>query len=152
MVRLNEGGSCWQSAGTAHPEPRDSEGSTTSAWSLIEVQCMKREALVIIVELTLRPIHHKHAWSRTGIELLIEHMHQNKCKFCSGPQQDEVEELMTWVRQQRSLRKKGPSAKEINRDSSSYDRDRKQWSQQDWISKNGKVGASGDAKSSGWLG
>ena len=113
---------------------------------------MKREALLSIIELTLRVVHHKQPWSRTGIELLIDHMHIHKARFCKGSQQDKVEELMTWARQQRSQRKKGPSAKEINRDSSAFERDSKTWASQDWISKNGKVGAGGDAKSNGWLG
>jgi hypothetical protein len=155
LTRLSSeesGPSCWQAAGSAQPSSDPLGEKKMSAWSAVEVSCMKREALLSITELTLKPVHHKTAWSRTGIELLVEHMHSRKAVFCRGSQQDRVEELMGWVRQERGLRKKGPSAKEINRDSSAFDRDRKVWGEQGWISKNGKVGAGGDAKASGWLG
>lgn len=152
LTRLCAEGPCWQAVGSALSSDAAPMEARSSAWSAVEVKCMKREALLSIIELTLKPIHQKQAWSRTGIELLIEHMHSHKALFCLGSQQDKVEDLMMWVRQQRGQRKKGPSAKEINRDSSSFDRDRKQWEAQDWISKNGKVGAGGDAKSNGWLG
>ena len=46
----------------------------------------------------------------------------------------------------------GPSTKEVNRDSTTYDRDKASWAKADWISARGMVGAGGDAKSSGWLG
>jgi hypothetical protein len=144
--------SCWQAAGCAQPTPDPLGEVRSSAWSTVEVSCMKREALLSITELTLKHVHHKMAWSRTGIELLVEHMHTRKAVFCWGSQQARVEELMGWVRQERWQRKRGPSAKEINRDSSAFDRDRKAWGEQGWISKNGKVGAGGDAKASGWLG
>lgn len=59
---------------------------------------------------------------------------------------------MGFVRSARVARKQGPSSREINRDSTSYDRARAEWSKADWISKKGKVGGQGDAKSIGWLG
>ena len=46
----------------------------------------------------------------------------------------------------------GPTAREVNRDSTSFDRSRAEWSKSTIISARGKVGGGGDAKSNNWLG
>ena len=46
----------------------------------------------------------------------------------------------------------GPTAREVNRDSTSFDRTRAEWSKSTIISARGKVGGGGDAKSNNWLG
>eukprot|EP00798_Chlamydomonas_sp_ICE-L_P016519 gene16519-22746_t len=77
--------------------------SSTSAWSVHEVACMKRAA--VLECLHTAKTYHKHAWARTGVELLVEHCHEQKQHFVSA-HQSQIEDLMTWVRQQRALRKK----------------------------------------------
>jgi hypothetical protein len=69
----------------------------------------------------------------------------------SPPQHPELDELWVWVRKARATRKLGPSAKELNRDSTSFERARAEWSKAT-VSHRGKVGAQGDAKSANWLG
>ncbi len=50
------------------------------------------------------------------------------------------------------LTMQGPSAKEVNRDSTAFDRARAEWSKADWVGTRGKVGGGGDAKANNWLG
>lgn len=45
----------------------------------------------------------------------------------------------------------GPSAKEVNRDSTAFERARAEWSKAT-VSHRGKVGGGGDAKAQNWLG
>ncbi|GAX83460.1 hypothetical protein CEUSTIGMA_g10885.t1 [Chlamydomonas eustigma] len=122
---------------------------SSSAWDAGEVCCMKREAVLACLH-TAKGFH-RHPWAKTGIELLVEHIHKNKDRFCLS-QQRAIDEFMVWVRQQRALRKKGPTAKEINRDSTSFDRARAEWSKDTSISHRGKVGGGGDSKANNWLG
>ena len=49
------------------------------------------------------------------------------------------------------LRTQGPSAKEVNRDSTAFERARSEWSKVA-VSARGKVGGGGDAKANQWLG
>ncbi len=58
---------------------------------------------------------------------------------------------MRFVKQARAARPTGPSQKEINRDTTSFERARSEWSRAH-VSARGKVGASGDAKTQNWLG
>ena len=69
----------------------------------------------------------------------------------AGEQQVAVDEMMKFVRASRAARAGGPSQKEINRDSTSFDRARKEWSKAT-VSHRGKVGAQGDSKTAHWLG
>jgi hypothetical protein len=66
-------------------------------------------------------------------------------------QHAEIDELWVAVRKARASRKAGPSAKEINRDSTSFERARAAWGRAD-VSARGKVGAAGDSKATNWLG
>jgi hypothetical protein len=75
---------------------------------------------------------------------------QRRARF-SASQHAELDELEKWVRQARARRKTGPSAKEINRDSTSFERARAEWGKAT-VSARGKVGSNGDAKSNAWLG
>ncbi len=63
----------------------------------------------------------------------------------------ELDEMWVWVRKSRAARKQGPSAKEINRDTTSFERARADWSKASFISARGKVGGGGDAKSANWV-
>ncbi|KAJ9513258.1 hypothetical protein QJQ45_029484 [Haematococcus lacustris] len=94
---------------------------------------------------------HKHAWAQTSIELLAELCWQNKPRFCKA-QHAELDELWVWVRQARVTRKQGPSRREIERDSTSFERARADWSRIA-VSSRGKVGATGEAAAQlNWLG
>ncbi|GFH10082.1 uncharacterized protein HaLaN_05333, partial [Haematococcus lacustris] len=94
---------------------------------------------------------HKHAWAQTSIELLAELCWQNKPRFCKA-QHAELDELWVWVRQARMTRKQGPSRREIERDSTSFERARADWSRIA-VSSRGKVGATGEAAAQlNWLG
>jgi hypothetical protein len=59
--------------------------------------------------------------------------------------------MVRFVRDSRKARATGPSAKELNRDTTSFERARSEWSRAK-VSTRGKVGAQGDAKSNNWLG
>jgi hypothetical protein len=59
--------------------------------------------------------------------------------------------MSRFVRESRKARPTGPSQKELNRDSTSFERARKEWSRVA-VPMRGKVGAQGDAKSQNWLG
>ncbi|KAI7836979.1 hypothetical protein COHA_009161 [Chlorella ohadii] len=69
----------------------------------------------------------------------------------TASQRARVDELMGFVRDQRRLRKLGPSAKEVNRDTTSFERARAEWSRTD-VSHRGKVGSGGDHRAENWLG
>ncbi len=69
----------------------------------------------------------------------------------AGAQHAQLDEMWVWVRKAKAARKVGPSAKELNRDSTSFERARAEWSKAT-VSHRGKVGSSGDAKAANWLG
>jgi hypothetical protein len=52
----------------------------------------------------------------------------------------------------RLMMTQGPTAREVNRDSTSFDRTRAEWSKTTFVSARGKVGGGGDAKANNWLG
>ncbi|KAF5837026.1 hypothetical protein DUNSADRAFT_4951 [Dunaliella salina] len=127
------------------PKPKE---LPSKAYDHTELMAARRRALLDCVHHART--FHKHAWAQTAIELTAEHCWQNKSRFCSQLH-EEVDELWRWVRYARAMRKRGPSAKEINRDSTSFERASATWSRMDVPTK-GKVGAQGDTKSVQWLG
>jgi len=127
------------------PKPKE---LPSKAYDHTELMAARRRALLDCVHHART--FHKHAWAQTAIELTAEHCWQNKSRFCTQLH-EEVDELWRWVRSARAMRKRGPSAKEINRDTTSFERASDTWSRMAVPTK-GKVGAQGDAKATQWLG
>lgn len=94
--------------------------------------------------------YHKLPWARTSVEVLIEHFLKARSAFTPG-QAAQLDELRSFVKAARFTRAQGPSQKEINRDSTSFERARAEWSKVEMSSRT-KVGAQGDNKSQNWLG
>ncbi len=122
--------------------------STGAAWTAPQSVVMRRQALIECL-ITSRSFH-KTPWARTGVELLVEHYARHRDRF-TAEQLSAVEEMVRFVRAARQARPTGPSQKEINRDTTSFERARAEWSRAT-VSTRGKIGASGDAKSNNWLG
>lgn len=93
----------------------------------------------------------RNAWARTSIDALIDHAVAHRDRFTSS-QQPRIDELAAFAREQKQIRKLGPSSKEVNRDTTSFERARAAWGDVNWISKRGKMGGGGDAKAQQWLG
>ncbi|KXZ44559.1 hypothetical protein GPECTOR_65g177 [Gonium pectorale] len=119
-----------------------------SVWTAAQTLVMRRQALIECL-ITSRGFH-KTPWARTSVELLVEHFARHRDRF-AGQQQLAVDEMVRFVRAARAARPTGPSQKEINRDTTSFDRARSEWSRAT-VSTRGKVGAQGDAKTQNWLG
>ncbi|PSC74417.1 hypothetical protein C2E20_2477 [Micractinium conductrix] len=122
-------------------------GPKSATWSAAEVVSQRRAALLDCLDAA--KACYRHAWARTSVDLLIEHCHQHTHRFAPS-QAERLSELMSFVRDQRRLRKLGPSAREVNRDSTSFERASADWSRAT-VSHRGKVGG-GDHKSEAWLG
>ncbi|KAL4419554.1 hypothetical protein ABPG77_006885 [Micractinium sp. CCAP 211/92] len=127
---------------------RRSQPPKSVTWSSAEVVSQRRAALLGCLDTAKES--YRHAWARTSVDLLIEHCHQHKDRFAPS-QAAHLEELMGFVRDQRRLRKLGPSAREVNRDTTTFERARAEWGRST-VSHRGKVGAGGDHKSETWLG
>ncbi|KAL4431489.1 hypothetical protein ABPG75_006745 [Micractinium tetrahymenae] len=127
---------------------RRAQPPRSATWSSAEVVSQRRAALLGCLDTAKES--YRHAWARTSVDLLIEHCHQHKHRFAPS-QARHVDELMGFVRDQRRLRKLGPSAKEVNRDTTAFERARAEWGRSA-VSHRGKVGAGGDHKSETWLG
>ncbi|EFJ48312.1 hypothetical protein VOLCADRAFT_120892 [Volvox carteri f. nagariensis] len=110
---------------------RTSSGRGSNAWTAAQSLVMRRQALVECL-ITARGFH-KTPWARVSVELLVEHYNKHRDRF-TAEQQMAVDEM-----------------KEINRDTTSFERARSDWSRAT-LSARGKVGASGDAKAQNWLG
>lgn len=117
-------------------------------WSGAEVVSQRRAALLGCLD-TAKECY-RHAWARTSVDLLIEHCHQHKHRFAPS-QARRLEGLMGFVREQRRLRRLGPPAREVNRDTTAFERARAEWGRSA-VSHRGKVGGGGDHKSETWLG
>ncbi|KAL6772190.1 CGL141 [Auxenochlorella protothecoides x Auxenochlorella symbiontica] len=89
-------------------------------------------------------------WARTSVDLLVDHFRQHVRCFLPA-EQDRVAAMIVFVKEQRAARRQGPSAKESNRDTTSFERASAAWSQAT-VSHRGKVGSGGDHKSENWLG
>ncbi|GIL90963.1 hypothetical protein Vretimale_17088 [Volvox reticuliferus] len=124
------------------------KGSSSNTWTTAQALVMRRQALIECL-ITSRGFH-KTPWARTGVELLVEHYNKHRNRFTTE-QLVAVDEMVRFVRAARQARPTGPSQKEINRDTTSFERARSEWSRAT-LSARGKVGASGDAKSQNWLG
>lgn len=110
---------------------------------------MRREALVVVLEQA--KAYHRHAWARTSVEVAIEHFAKHGDRFTLGHAR-RIDDLAKFVKQARSARAgAGPSQRELNRDSTSFERARAEWSRAT-VSTRGKVGAGGDGKAQNWLG
>ncbi|KAK9824923.1 hypothetical protein WJX74_007145 [Apatococcus lobatus] len=128
--------------------PDPSQLKAEGVWTTAEALCMKREALLDCLE-TMQE-RHRIPWARTSIDIAIEDAWNARTKFCS-PQQERLENLLRFVREQRVLRKKGPSAKESKRDQTSFEAARAAWGKQT-ISARGALGGGGDHQTEVWLG
>jgi len=69
----------------------------------------------------------------------------------SAAQRPQLKALEAWLRQQKAATRRGPSAAEARRDTTSFEAARRAWGTQA-VSARGKVGAGGDHKSENWLG
>lgn len=69
----------------------------------------------------------------------------------SAAQRPRIAALDAWVAQQKVATRKGPSAAEARRDTTSFEAARRTWGSTA-VSARGKVGGSGDHKSETWLG
>ncbi|GIL57646.1 hypothetical protein Vafri_12844 [Volvox africanus] len=121
---------------------------SSNAWTTSQTLVMRRQALIECL-ITSRGFH-KTPWARTSVELFVEHYNKHRDRFTTE-QLVAVDEMVRFVRAARQARPTGPSQKEINRDTTSFERARSDWSRAT-LSARGKVGASGDAKSQNWLG
>ncbi|KAG2436371.1 hypothetical protein HXX76_006678 [Chlamydomonas incerta] len=117
-------------------------------WSAAQCLVMRRQAYIECL-ITAKSMH-KLQWARTSVELLVEHFNQRRDRF-TGQQQLAIDEMVRFVRDSRKARASGPSVKELNRDTTSFERARSEWSRAK-VSARGKVGAQGDAKANNWLG
>lgn len=104
----------------------------------------RREAVLQCV-LTAKSLH-KIAWAKTSIELLIEHLHEERRRF-AGANLDVIAELHLFVKSQRAARKLGGGKD----DRTEFERARDVWSQAT-VSHRGKIGGAGDHKTEAWLG
>jgi len=138
------------------PEPRPAkdpkraaeQSPVSHAWA--GVQLLAAEQCTALALLQHARTLHKHAWAQTGIELLVEYCFEKRDRFNPG-QHEDIDAAYAWVRKARAERKKGPSAKELGRDSTSFERARAEWGKAT-VSTRGKVGSQGDSKSAHWLG
>ncbi|PRW20364.1 hypothetical protein C2E21_9030 [Chlorella sorokiniana] len=137
-----------QAAAEAAAAARKRQAPKSATWSSGEVVVQRRAALLDCLDTA--KASYRHLWARTSVDLLVEHYHQHKSRFTAS-QRARVDELMGFVRDQRRLRKLGPSAKEVNRDTTSFERARAEWSRSD-VSHRGKVGSKGDHRAENWLG
>ena len=69
----------------------------------------------------------------------------------NAAQRDRIAALDAWARQQKVTTRRGPSAAEARRDTTSFEAARRTWGAST-VSARGKVGGSGDHKSETWLG
>eukprot|EP00198_Chlamydomonas_reinhardtii_P010641 XP_001699978.1 predicted protein [Chlamydomonas reinhardtii] len=120
----------------------------SKVWSAAQCLVMRRQAFVECL-ITAKSLH-KLQWARTSVELLVEHFNKHRDRF-TGQQQLAIDEMVRFVRDSRKARAAGPSSKELNRDTTSFERARSEWSRAK-VSARGKVGAQGDAKANNWLG
>ncbi|KAG2454553.1 hypothetical protein HYH02_000398 [Chlamydomonas schloesseri] len=133
--------------GGARGEEGGGEGRS-NVWSAAQCLVMRRQAFIECL-ITAKSLH-KLQWARTSVELLVEHFNKHRDRF-TGQQQLAIDEMVRFVRDSRKARAAGPSVKELNRDTTSFERARSEWSRAK-VSTRGKVGAQGDAKSNNWLG
>lgn len=119
------------------------------AWSPTEQLVMRKQALLDC--LLAAKQQHRLAWAQTSVELLITHADQHRSKFVAGEQQQQLDELIKFVRSSQLARKAGRAGGSKAPDMTSFERARAQWSTAT-VSHRGKVGAQGDATANNWLG
>lgn len=137
-----------QAAAEAAAAAKKRQAPKSATWSSGEVVHQRRAALLDCLDTA--KASYRHMWARTSVDLLVEHYHQQRSRFTAS-QRARIDDLMGFVRDQRRLRKLGPSAKEVNRDTTSFERARAEWSRTD-VSHRGKVGSGGDHRAENWLG
>eukprot|EP00887_Chlorella_sp_A99_P008277 scaffold12.g8277.t1 len=91
-------------------------------WSEAEVLSMRRAALLDCLDAA------RAAYKQVACAAL----------WFTPAQRPRIQAHMGFVREQRRVRKLGPSAKEVNRDTTSFERARDEWSRASWISTRGK--------------
>jgi hypothetical protein len=119
------------------------------AWSPTEQLVMRKQALLDC--LLAAKQQHRLAWAQTSVELLITHADQHRSKFVAGEQQQQLDELMKFVRGAQLARKSGRGGGSKAPGMTSFEQARAQWSTAT-VSHRGKVGSQGDATSNNWLG
>eukprot|EP00877_Chromochloris_zofingiensis_P013492 jgi/Chrzof1/8397/Cz03g09050.t1 len=118
------------------------------AWDPHELSVMKKQAVLDCMQ-TAKGLH-KLAWARTSVELLVEHAYSKRGVFVDE-QRAVLDELMTFVKQQRVARKSGGGRGGAASDMTAFERARAEWSTAT-MSHRGRVGGGGDNKSMNWLG
>ncbi|GMH39082.1 hypothetical protein BSKO_06980 [Bryopsis sp. KO-2023] len=120
----------------------------SSTWSPELCLVARREAVVDCLKTAKEK--YRFAWACTSVDILLNAAHKYKSRFCL-PQQETIDELWRFTKKGKAVRKQGPSAVEIRRDTTSFEQARSEWSKTS-VSHRGKVGGGGDHKSEMWLG
>ncbi|KAK9818350.1 hypothetical protein WJX72_011096 [[Myrmecia] bisecta] len=128
------------------PKPKAKKSSVL--WSSREILSMKRDALLDCVD-TMKACY-RQAWARTSVDMAIEDIWNHRARFCAS-QQQRIEDFRRFVREQRAIRRQGPSSKEQRRDTTAFEAARTSWSKAS-VSARGAVGGGGDHGSEVWLG
>lgn len=124
-------------------------------WSEQHALLMKRSAILDCIDYARGVPYKSKPWTRTSIDLLIEHVEKNKAeKFPLDDEKKRIDAMMKFMREERAQRRQqqGPSAKDNRRDVTAFEQQAREWAGKSSGSNRKAVGSGDDQKIHTWLG